>query len=158
MITLGLDFGTKTGWCIYDSLTPKILASGTENFAKNRNETNGALFLKFRVWLNRLLGSIPLIEIVMFEAVHPRFNYSAAITHGLIAHAQAVFEEKNFPNASVEPTELKKFATGKGNSKKDKMIEAAIPLLGRNPIDDNEADAIHIARYAAHIYSSSNKL
>jgi len=45
--------------------------------------------------------------------------------------------------ACYSASEIKKFATGKGNASKGLMVEHAIKL-GFNPIDDNEADAIHL--------------
>ena len=44
---------------------------------------------------------------------------------------------------------LKKFATGKGQAGKPAMIAAAEPIIGRDPIDDNEADAVRVARWGA---------
>ncbi|TWT58996.1 Holliday junction resolvase [Thalassoglobus neptunius] len=45
----------------------------------------------------------------------------------------------------VTPSELKQFATGKGNAKKDKMIAAASLYLGEEVTDDNQADAVMLA-------------
>ena len=55
------------------------------------------------------------------------------------------YNELNIDMACYSATEIKKFATGKGNANKEAMIEAA-KELGYNPKDDNEADAIHIYR------------
>jgi Holliday junction resolvasome RuvABC endonuclease subunit len=49
--------------------------------------------------------------------------------------------------ACYSASEIKKFATGKGNANKPEMIAAAVEL-GYNPQDDNEADAIHLFRLA----------
>jgi len=45
--------------------------------------------------------------------------------------------------ACYSASEIKKAATGKGNANKQAMIDKA-QELGYNPIDDNEADAIHL--------------
>ena len=55
----------------------------------------------------------------------------------------ALCEEKGIQYTAYSATEIKKFATGKGDAKKQDMIDSAI-ALGFNPADDNEADAIHL--------------
>jgi len=47
---------------------------------------------------------------------------------------------------------LKKWATGKGNAGKGEMLAYAKKVLGRNPIDDNEADAVALAEYGNNQY------
>ena len=42
---------------------------------------------------------------------------------------------------------IKKHATGKGNASKDEMV-AAMRLLGHEPADDNEADALALLYFA----------
>jgi Holliday junction resolvasome RuvABC endonuclease subunit len=54
--------------------------------------------------------------------------------------------------AAIHTGTLKKFAAGSGAAPKERMIELAAEALGRPPIDDNEADAVHLARYAFHEY------
>lgn len=53
----------------------------------------------------------------------------------------------------VNVTALKKWATGDGKADKQKMIEACVNRWGLTPIDDNEADAIHIFKYFCRLYS-----
>ena len=51
--------------------------------------------------------------------------------------------KRNIALACYSASEIKKFATGKGNANKQAMVDAAI-ALGYDPEDDNEADAIHL--------------
>ena len=46
--------------------------------------------------------------------------------------------------AFINPMTVKKFATGDGHAKKDKMMEFCRKRWQIEPGDDNEADAIHI--------------
>lgn len=51
--------------------------------------------------------------------------------------------EQSVDLACYSASEIKKYATGKGNANKELIISAAVEL-GFKPIDDNEADAIHL--------------
>ena len=55
----------------------------------------------------------------------------------------------------INPSTVKKWATGNGRADKKMMIDFCISRWGINPIDDNEADATHIFMYYIrknHIY------
>ena len=56
--------------------------------------------------------------------------------------------EKGVEYSTYSASEIKKFATGKGNANKQAMVDSAI-ALGYAPQDDNEADAIHLYRLAS---------
>ena len=61
--------------------------------------------------------------------------------HGVL---KSLCEELNIDYRAFSASEIKKFATGKGNAKKTAMIEAAQEKLGLIGDDDNEADAMWI--------------
>jgi crossover junction endodeoxyribonuclease RuvC len=48
----------------------------------------------------------------------------------------------------VPPTALKKFITGRGNSKKDIMLKEVFKKFGADYNDDNLCDAYCLAKYA----------
>jgi len=50
------------------------------------------------------------------------------------------------PPTGIPPTSLKKFATGNGSAKKEKLIQSAYPLWG--PLSEDEADAAWLAELA----------
>lgn len=56
--------------------------------------------------------------------------------------------ENNFNFKIVAPTQLKKFVSGKGNSKKSLMIKEVYKKWGYDTEDDNLADAYGLARMA----------
>lgn len=60
-----------------------------------------------------------------------------------------VCAEHGVPVLLAKPTELKKYATGKGNAKKEDMIRAA-KMAGERVSDDNIADAYWVMRWAAN--------
>jgi Holliday junction resolvasome RuvABC endonuclease subunit len=62
----------------------------------------------------------------------------------LIAVLEEFCEQNNIDYRSYSATEIKKFATGKGNANKEAMINTAIDKWDYDGDDDNEADAIHM--------------
>ena len=142
---LGIDPGTHTGWCLMKN--GKVYESGTMDFSKKPSESNGMLFLKFRNWLGRILD-LPGIQMVCYENT---FSKSKAATEILANLRGRIMEECatrqiNFTGPS--PSTVKKWATGKGNADKGQMMARSEAFLGREPIDDNESDAVLIAAYA----------
>lgn len=61
---------------------------------------------------------------------------------GLAAVIRLALFESGTPFVDVPPSVLKKFATGKGNAKKDEVLAAAIRRLSYAGHDGNEADAL----------------
>jgi len=152
MIVLGLDTATKTGWCFYDTDSRAVIESGVQDFTKKRGESNGLMFLRFRKWLDTLIKVFPP-DLVGYEQAHHRGGASTEMGVGLTTRIQEICAKHKIEPAPVHTTTLKKFATGKGNASKDEMVAAATKILMREPIDDNEADAVHVARHTAAEYA-----
>lgn len=145
MKILGLDMATKTGWAIL--INGKIVESGVQDFSKRRGESNGLLFMRFRKWLHDLTQTAG-IDLIAYEAAHFRGGAATELCVGLQTRAQEIAAELGIESAPVQTNTLKKFACGHGKSGKEAMIEKARTILGRDPIDDNEADAVHVAGWA----------
>ena len=141
MNILSLDLATKTGWALKEG---KMIISGVQDFSKARGESPGMIFLKFRAWMKNFKRDHLLVVI---EQNHHRGGAATDLCAGLKAEAQAFAAEHGFEIMPVHSATLKKFATGSGRAEKGAMIQKAKDL-GFNPIDDNEADAIHLLRYA----------
>lgn len=60
--------------------------------------------------------------------------------------------DSGFTYVEVNPSTVKKFATGKGNAKKDEMLAASIRKLGYEGHDHNEADALWLRTMACSWY------
>ena len=69
------------------------------------------------------------------------------VSGGFLATLTSWCEEHEVPYEGVPVGTLKRYATGRGNADKAKMIEA-IRARGYLPADDNEADAIAILLWA----------
>jgi Holliday junction resolvasome RuvABC endonuclease subunit len=153
MITLGLDMATKTGWCFASNNKivgrvgkSTIIESGVQDFAKRRGEGNGLLFMRFRKWLIDLCETLKP-DLIVYERAHFRGGAATELCVGMQTRAQELAAEIGVESAPVPTGTLKKWATGKGNAGKEQMMEMASVYLGREPIDDNEADAALLALY-----------
>lgn len=142
MKILGLDCATKTGWCIVED--GEIVESGVQSFAKKRGESNGILFMRFRKWLKDLVEMIEP-DVITYERAHFRGGAATEIGVGLQTRAMEAAADFGIESCPYTTGEIKKRATGMGNAGKPEMIAAAEPILGRPPIDDNEADAVFVA-------------
>ncbi|WP_206186456.1 crossover junction endodeoxyribonuclease RuvC [Thalassospira lohafexi] len=146
MKILSLDLGTTTGWAVADGTLP--IVSGTINFKSGRFEGGGMRFLRFRQWLAEIHQIQGGFDALYFEEVRRHIGTDAAHVYGgLMAHLTAWCEEQNIAYQGVPVGTIKKHATGKGNAKKDVMIDAA-RKRGHSPKDDNEADAIALMYWA----------
>ncbi|BAE49163.1 crossover junction endodeoxyribonuclease RuvC [Paramagnetospirillum magneticum] len=143
---LALDLGTTTGWAM--RLADGATVSGTMEFRPGRFEGGGMRYLRFRSWLDHLLGGAKGISAVYFEEVRRHAGTDAAhIFGGFLAHLTAWCELNHIPYQGVPVGTIKRHATGKGNAGKDAVI-AAMKARGFNPEDDNEADALAILSWA----------
>lgn len=134
---LALDIATKTGW-------KTRTASGVWDLKVNRGESESMRVVRFRAKVKELI-ELENIDLIAYERAAGRYKSSIIVESEMIGVLKLLCNEFNIDLACYSATEIKKFATGKGNAKKEAMIEAA-KELGYNPKDDNEADAIHIYR------------
>ena len=160
---LALDCASKTGWAIARN-DGSIVESGMQNFTKKRGESNGLMFLRFRKWI---VDTVKLSKsfmqegddyvLVAYEKAHFRGGAATEICVGLQTRCQEVAVEFGYESAGVATGTLKVVATGKGKASKAEMIKAAEHIIGRPPVDDNEADAVMIAQWAAQTYTNVTK-
>ena len=139
MNILALDIATTTGWKTETS-------SGVWKLKQKKDDSTGMKLVRLKSYLKELI-TLEKIDIVVYERPAGMFK-SAIITESeLIGVVLLLCEELSLQYTAYSAAEIKKFATGKGNAKKQDMIDAAI-ALGYNPEDDNEADAIHLYNLA----------
>lgn len=146
MSILALDLGTTTGWAYtlsgsHATQNESAVVSGTWSLKPQRFEGGGMRFLRFREKLNEL-HRVSALSVIYYEEVRAHKGTDAAHVYGgLMGMLTAWCEENKVPYAGVPVAHIKKWATGKGNAKKDEVI-AAVASFGYTPADDNEADAI----------------
>ena len=139
MNILALDIATTTGW-------KTETASGVWKLRQKKDDSTGMKLVRLKSYLKELI-ELERIELVAYERPAGMFKSAIISESELIGVVLLLCEELSLQCTAYSPTEIKKFATGKGNAKKIDMIAKAVEL-GYNPADDNEADAIHLYRLA----------
>ena len=133
---LAIDQASNCGWKTKN-------AHGVWDFNTRKDESSGMKMLRFRAKL-REVCNIEEINLIVYERVAGQHKNSIIHAAKMVAIIETFCEENNIEYKAVSASEVKKFATGKGNCGKDKMIEAAREKYGYEGNNDNEADAILI--------------
>lgn len=140
MNILALDPAAITGFCTETT-------SGTWNLKPKSYESNGMKFIKMKSSLHEIVQAEE-IDLIVYE------KPSGAHFNGIRSHSNfegvivSYCEEHDIDYKDYSASEIKKFATGKGNCNKAKMIEACKETYKIEPKDDNHADAIHLFNLA----------
>jgi len=132
---LSLDIATNTGW-------KTETTSGVWDLNPARGESEGMRVVRFKSKVKELI-ELEGINIIAYERPAGMHKASIMVASEMVGVLKYLCIEKGIELACYSATEIKKFATDKGNANKEQMIEAA-KKLGYNPKDDNEADAIHL--------------
>jgi len=132
---LALDVATKTGW-------KTATASGVWDLKPNRGESEGMRVVRFKSKVREMI-EMESISVVSYERPSGMHKSSIMVASEMIGVLKDLCIEKGIELCCYSATEIKKFATGKGNANKELMISEAVKL-GYSPQDDNEADAIHL--------------
>jgi Holliday junction resolvasome RuvABC endonuclease subunit len=106
-------------------------------------ESQGMKWIRFEARLLKFIQQNN-IEIIAYELPSGRNINPIIHSSKLIAIIEKVCVENEVEYIEFAASEIKKFATSKGNANKEVMIEYAKSLWGYQGEDDNEADAIHI--------------
>jgi Holliday junction resolvasome RuvABC endonuclease subunit len=130
---LSLDIATKTGWKTETS-------SGVWNLKPNRGESEGMRVVRFKAKVRELI-ELESINLISYERPAGMHKASIMVASEMVGVLKDLCIERNISLACYSASEIKKFATGKGNANKEAMISSATKL-GFSPEDDNEADAI----------------
>jgi Holliday junction resolvasome RuvABC endonuclease subunit len=141
MKILSLDVSSHCGWAISNKIY------GVWELTPKRDESGGMRLLRFKAKLQEVVN-LEKIQLVVFErssGIHKGAIIVQSELHGVL---KIFCEENGIEHKAYSAKEIKKFATGKGNANKEKMILAAKEKLGYNGDNDNEADALWILELA----------
>lgn len=145
---LALDIATHCGYHMTHE-------SGTVDFTESMRRNNCKQHKAFRDWLISVITQYGIKQVVA-EDVRAGCSKGGFTVSVKLAEFRGILMEVcdtlNLPApAFINPLVLKKWATGNGRADKDEMVEYCISRWGVKPVDDNEADAIHLFMYYARI-------
>jgi Holliday junction resolvasome RuvABC endonuclease subunit len=136
MNILALDVATKTGW-------RNNLAGGTWDFSIKRDESGGLRLMRFKSKVKEIIA-LDRPDVVVFERTAGHHKAALIVQAELHGVLKSLLDDENIEYKAYSASEIKKHATGKGNSNKDAMISSCIEKLNIQPVDDNHADACWI--------------
>jgi Holliday junction resolvasome RuvABC endonuclease subunit len=142
---LALDPATHCGYALSRDLY------GVWDLSTKRDESVGMRLIRLRSKLHEVIES-EKINLVVFERPGGRNQGALIVQSELQGQIKVVCEDLCIPYRGYSSGEVKKYATGKGNSGKPLMIAAAREKLGYLGSDDNEADALWILELAKSEY------
>lgn len=106
-------------------------------------ESQGMKWIRFEARLKKFLEKHET-KVLAYELPSGRNINPIIHSSKLIGVIEKVCVEMEVEYIELSSSEIKKFATGKGNAGKPEMIKYAKELWDYQGDDDNEADAIHI--------------
>jgi len=137
---VGIDPSTKTGLVIIDS--QNNIVEACEVTTKVKGDPERFMDISHQVVERLVRGDVICLEDFSYgskgSAVSIQFGIGWAIRSELI--------RQNLVYNTVAPTAVKKFATGKGNTKKDEMVLPIYKRWGFEHKSDNVRDAFVIAQ------------
>lgn len=152
MRILALDLATKTGWALWDGAR---IESGVQDFSPHRGESAGMRYLYFNRWLDSMAArSVPKTDLIFYEQNFRRGGHASEVAAGFTTRVHEFCASHAIEYGQLNAMTLKKWATGSGKAAKSAMVTAArkFHYSGSQAdciiLDDNEADAILLCRYA----------
>jgi crossover junction endodeoxyribonuclease RuvC len=147
---VGIDPSTKTGLAIIDKQGNVI--NVVDITTKEKKDPH-----RFSDIADKIIDELEPNDCIAIEG----FSYGSkgkgvSFQYGLGWIIRHILIERGFEYVEVPPTSVKKFATGKGNTKKDEMVLPIYKKWGFEHTSDNVRDAFVLAQMAKGIYDSSN--
>lgn len=142
---LALDIATHCGFAVSRSVY------GVWDLTPKRDESIGMRLIRFRSKVHEVI-ECENINLVVFERPGGQHVGAVIVQSELQGQLKVICEDLKLPYRGYSSQEIKKFATGKGNSGKPVMIAAAQEKLGYTGKNDNEADALWLLELAKSEY------
>jgi crossover junction endodeoxyribonuclease RuvC len=147
---VGIDPSSKTGLVIIDKQGNII---NTQDVTTKEKEDPQ----RFSDIAEKIIDELQPNDLIAIEG----FSYGSkgkgvSFQYGLGWIIRHLLLERGYEYTEVPPTSVKKFATGKGNTKKDEMVLPIYKKWGFEHTSDNVRDAFVLAQMVKGIYDSSN--
>ena len=136
MKILAIDPSSNTGWAINNNIY------GLWDLSTRKDESMGMKLIRFKSKLQEI-HELEKLDVIVYERPGGRNIYPIIHQSKLTAIIEMFCDENKINYRAYSAGEIKKFATGKGNSNKEAMIKAA-KIYGYDGNDDNIADALHL--------------
>jgi Holliday junction resolvasome RuvABC endonuclease subunit len=139
---LGLDLGNTTGWALFHS---GAIRSGVWRLSKGIKKADRPFRLN-RLYhqLDKLVETIGCPAVVSYEQPAGLRGHAAKVIPAYQGIVELWMIRRGLELKTYTPSEVKRFATGKGKSNKDEMMEAAERRWGYDMVTHDEADALWI--------------
>jgi crossover junction endodeoxyribonuclease RuvC len=148
---VGIDPSTKTGLVILNEYGKAVV----QEEIKPKSNKDPQRFIEIaREIMKHLIRRDEPICIEGFSYGSKGKGVSTQYGLGWVIRAELI--NNGFNYIEVPPTSVKKFATGKGNTKKDEMVLPIYKRWGFEHTSDNVRDAFVLAQMAKSMYDSSN--
>lgn len=145
---LALDLATRTGWAIVRD--GRVYESGTWEFRAEYSGDGRHYGHLFAALYRRLDGATTPETVLAYELAHHRAGAATRIGVGCNATVLLFAARRGMPAPlAVHTATLKKWATGDGRAGKGAIMAWAAERIGRQPVDDNEADAVAVGLWAS---------
>lgn len=152
MNILALDPALKTAAAHHPSGLVEVWTLASHP-AQHRGVTLGVL----RDMIHRVNDEHGPLELIAFEdAARGSHAYATRESHSQLAGVIILTAgDLGIPYTAINPSAIKKFATGNGRADKAQMMAACWTQLGIEPYDDNAADALWILEMAKNLHQTS---
>ena len=135
MNMIALDIATKCGWATNTS-------SGMWDLKPRHGESVGMRVIRFKSKILELV-SIEKPDIIGYERPSGRNSRAIQVQSEMIGVLFDICHSQDIEYCSYIPSEIKRHATGKGNSGKPLMVSTAEKKWPNiDIVDDNHADAL----------------
>ena len=159
MMILALDPATETGWALYHcgkTTSGSYSVKPLHATKKRQAEPEHYRCRNMWSWLAQtclLYGFPNLIVFESLEGFVAKGKKAAQVNNELRGVIKAFAGVNDIALLAVQPADVKRFATGKGNADKVEMVNAAQVKYGYMGDNHNEADAILILQWALKYYT-----
>lgn len=146
---LALDLATRTGWAVRLAGAATHYNHGFLDLGADGAKDRAAKGERLMKHMRQLIDAYQVKTVVIEQPIFIQSNFdSARLAHGLFMVAELIARGRGCRVYEVNAMTLKKAWTGSGKADKPRMIEVA-RANGFDIKDDNEADALALAHYAA---------
>jgi len=159
MMILALDPATETGWALYHcgkTTSGSIKLGALPATKKRKAEPEHYRCRNLWSWLAQHCLVFGFPNLIIFESLEgfvAKGKKAAQVNNELRGVVKAFAGVNDIALLAVQPVDVKRFATGKGNADKPEMVEAARSKYGYLGDNNNEADAILILQWALKYYT-----